>query len=219
MQQIEPVLGYWSIRGRAQPIRLLFEYLQVQYTEKRYKDPAEWFERDKVGLELDYPNLPYLIEGTAKLTETFTIMKYLCLKHNRADLTGRTADDALRLSTVQGVLTDLINDTYSLCCDEEFRKIKDEIYMIKLKPRLQSFSKSLGRNDFIIGRLSYLDFVLFEIMEMYVALDSNWMEEFQNLLGLHKRIRQIPAIKNYMDSNRYIKKPFLLPELAEWSGM
>lgn len=212
------VLGYWNIRGRAQPIRLLLEYLEVKYTEKRYKDPIEWFEKDKHALNLDFPNLPYLIEDTKKITETFTIMRYLCIKHNRRDLLGRTDDHDIKLSTLQGVLSDLINDTYSLCCDDSFYQTKDEFFLSKLRPKLSGFSKMLGLNDFLIGQLSYLDFVLFEMIEMFLRINDAWLEDFWNLLGLHKRMKQISEIKRYLASSRFIEKPFLLPDLAIWNG-
>lgn len=37
-------LGYWGIRGLGQTIRFLLEYTGLQYTDKRYTDPKEWFE-------------------------------------------------------------------------------------------------------------------------------------------------------------------------------
>lgn len=35
------VLGYWGIRGRANPIRYLLEYTEVPYEEKTYQGP-DW---------------------------------------------------------------------------------------------------------------------------------------------------------------------------------
>ena len=56
-------LGYWPIRGRGQVPRYLFEYLNVDYNDKKYTDREEWFKKDKGGLGLDFPNLPYLIDN------------------------------------------------------------------------------------------------------------------------------------------------------------
>lgn len=66
----EVTIGYWRIRGLAQTIRLLLSYTQTPFREVFYdfvtKD--KWFEDDKKNLGLDFPNIPYLIDGDFKLT-------------------------------------------------------------------------------------------------------------------------------------------------------
>ena len=65
-----PTLGYWNIRGLAEPIRLLLEYCGESYKDVRYQQGGapdysreEWLaEKEKLGL--DFPNLPYYIDGT-----------------------------------------------------------------------------------------------------------------------------------------------------------
>ena len=47
---------------------------------------------EKFDLGLDFPNLPYLIDGDVKLSESKSIMKYLCKKHRPA-LLGRNAEE------------------------------------------------------------------------------------------------------------------------------
>ena len=64
-------LGYWNIRGLAQPIRLLLEYTEIPWVDELYKqegpnsskpfDKSCWF-NVKNSLGLDFPNLPYLID-------------------------------------------------------------------------------------------------------------------------------------------------------------
>jgi glutathione S-transferase len=58
------VLGYWGIRGRAQPLKFLLEYTKVPYDLKVYTDPTEWFGKDKPALDSNpYANIPYIKEG------------------------------------------------------------------------------------------------------------------------------------------------------------
>ena len=74
--------GYWPFRGIAQVSRYLMEYLNIDYNDKKYTDQEEWFKKDKQGLGLDFPNLPYLIdnEDNVKLTESQAIPRYICSK-------------------------------------------------------------------------------------------------------------------------------------------
>lgn len=81
-------LGYWGIRGLAQPIRFLLAYLGVEYTNKNYLAPEEWFGKDKNDLGLDFPNIPYLIDGDVKITESSAIPVHLIKKHKRNELLG-----------------------------------------------------------------------------------------------------------------------------------
>lgn len=75
----KPTLGYWNIRGLAQPIRYLLVISGADFNEKRYQfgegsSVAEiesiqknWLP-DKESLGLDFPNLPYWIDGNIKVS-------------------------------------------------------------------------------------------------------------------------------------------------------
>ena len=78
-----PSTGYWKIRGLAGPIRLLCAYADETIEEKQYEqgDETTGFSRDvwyneKETLGLDYPNLPYFIDGDIKLTQSGAILRY-----------------------------------------------------------------------------------------------------------------------------------------------
>ncbi len=72
------ILGYWNIKARAEPIRYLLAYLKVDYKEVN-PEARDWFtNRTKYGF--DFPNLPYIIDGDFKLTESKAIMEYILYK-------------------------------------------------------------------------------------------------------------------------------------------
>ena len=68
------ILGYWSVRGRGSAIKNLLRYVQADYCDVTYPlegphySREEWF-KVKYLLGLDFPNLPYLIDGNLKLTQ------------------------------------------------------------------------------------------------------------------------------------------------------
>lgn len=71
-------LGYWKLRGLASPIKYLLAYREVEYTDKLYNigpapdfDRSEWL-NEKETLGLDFPNLPYLLDGDVKLSQVIT---------------------------------------------------------------------------------------------------------------------------------------------------
>ena len=76
----KPTLAYWDIRALAQPIRYMLKYAGVDFTDKRYqlgegKTFAEmenikkpWITGDKFKLGLDFPNMPYYLDGDIKVS-------------------------------------------------------------------------------------------------------------------------------------------------------
>ena len=70
------VLGYWSMRGLGEVVRLFLEYLGQKYSEVKYADRAKWFEEDKPKLKSPFPNIPYLKDGEKVICETGLIKKY-----------------------------------------------------------------------------------------------------------------------------------------------
>lgn len=78
-------LGYWGIRGRAQIPRLLLAYTEAQWEDVQYTKPEEWFGKDKQALGIAFPNLPYLIEGDFKISETEAIIQYIAARSKKSD--------------------------------------------------------------------------------------------------------------------------------------
>ena len=62
------MLGYWPIRGLGQVSRLFLAYSGLKWKDVKYTN--NWFGKDRTGLGLQFPNLPYLIDGEFKITES-----------------------------------------------------------------------------------------------------------------------------------------------------
>jgi len=71
------VFGYWKVRGLGQYLRHLLTYTGIKFQEVQYESREKWFDGDKKNLGLEFPNLPYLIDGEYKLTESSAIARYI----------------------------------------------------------------------------------------------------------------------------------------------
>lgn len=94
MVPIKPVfrkvkLAYWAIRGLAQVPRLLLSYLGVPFEDYYYTNTEQWFKEDRHNLGIDFPNLPYLLDGRYSITDSNSIQRYICEKWGDDSLLGR----------------------------------------------------------------------------------------------------------------------------------
>ena len=93
------VLGYWKIRGLAQPVRYLLEYIEHPWDDVTYEQgdaptySIECWTSVKNTLGLDFPNIPYLIDPNenVNITDTLAIMTYLCTQY-APELLGSTIE-------------------------------------------------------------------------------------------------------------------------------
>uniref|UniRef100_A0A3P8U2L0 Glutathione S-transferase n=1 Tax=Amphiprion percula TaxID=161767 RepID=A0A3P8U2L0_AMPPE len=109
-------LAYWDIRGLAQPIRLLREYTGTEYGqafscgEAPDYDKSCWFGiKDKLGM--DFPNLPYLVDGDRKVVQSNAIMRYIA----RNTTCGETEDEQVRVDIIENQAMDFRNGFVMLC--------------------------------------------------------------------------------------------------------
>ena len=92
------LLGYWKIRGLAQPLRYLLEYTEHPYQDVMYEQgdapnySVECWTSVKNTLGLDFPSIPYLIDQDTKLTDPYAIMIYLASAY-APELLGQSPED------------------------------------------------------------------------------------------------------------------------------
>ena len=209
MAESKLVLGYWGIRGAAQPIRNLLAYLNLTYEDKHYNDRDEWFNKDKPKFKGDFPNLPYLIDGDKQISESQAILVYLSLKANREDLLGTTNEDKVHIAQINGVFEDLKKDFLAIVINKALPDLRKE-YDQKIVPRMTLLYKHLGENEFLIGKLTILDFIIGEFLSSVAIQDGDWFASFPNFKKYIERLNSLPGIKEYNASGK-APQMFMIP--------
>jgi len=204
-------LGYWDIRGLAQPIRYVLQYGKFTYQERRYKcGPAPTFDRsdwtnEKFTLGLDFPNLPYLIDGDVKIVQNLAILRYLAPK---CDLVGKTEEEKVRCDIVEQQLVDFRTNFVRLCYSPKFADEKGA-YLASLPGVLKSFSDYLGNRKFFAGdHLTYVDFLVYEMLFQNMTFSKDSFKDVSNLVDFVARIEALPSMQDYMKSDQFVKWPF-----------
>ncbi|XP_069190739.1 glutathione S-transferase Mu 4-like [Procambarus clarkii] len=205
-----PVVGYWNIRGMGQPIRLLLAYLETDFQDKTYTaGPApDYFEKSdwfpvKFALGLDFPNLPYYIDGDVKITQSNAILRYIGRQH---DLCGKTEQEKIRVDVLENLAMDM-RRSYAEYVYRNYDTQKEE-YAESLKKTLKMLSDFLGDKPWFVGdQITYPDFLLYELLDVNLEVDSACLDDTQNLQEFVKRFEALPTIKKYMSSPSFMKTP------------
>ena len=212
------VLGYWDIRGYAQPIRLLLAAAGADFVEELHKvgpapefSKAEWHAL-KVTLPFDFPNLPYLYDGDVTITQSVAIQRYLARKFG---LDGKTEQEKIRIDLVEQQLIDYRSQ--GVFYSPDYEKLIGG-YKNELPAKLSALSKFLGTHQFFSGGdLSHADFLAYEWLDVQRQLVPGILSEFPNLQIFEERIEKLPGVKKFMQSDRFIKFP-LNNDQAKWGS-
>ncbi len=113
-------LGYWGIRGLAQVSRLLLAYTGAVWEDHKYAQREDWFDKDKKELGFSFPNLPYLIDGDFKLTESKAINLYIIRRAGKNEPLGKNTQDEALVECLLGVLQDARTPFGPLFWDKEW---------------------------------------------------------------------------------------------------
>ena len=208
----KPTLGYWAIRGLASQIRYQMVYLGVDYNEDIYEQGdapefsrAQWFDV-KNSLGLAFPNLPYMLDGDMKVTETLAIMKYICNK-NGPELLGKDSQQVGKVEMVASNISEL-KGAVTMPCYTVGDKSTITTELLKKVVPIINF---LGEKPFLCGdNVTYPDFIFFELCDlMQFISDGQLFERFPVLENYWMRVKELPRLKEYYeDDTKCIKRPF-----------
>ena len=109
---------------------------------------------------MPFPNLPYLIDGEVKLSETTSIMRYLCDQYRPEMLASTPAERGL-VDMLLTILHDAKFEPLCSCYPQTDRKLP----VGQLRESFKKFSEYLGEKEYFTGTLRVCDVYFIELME------------------------------------------------------
>jgi len=208
----KPVLGYWNIRGYVHHIRLLLAYLGVDYEDRVYDqgnagefNRETWFEKEKFHMGLDFPNLPYWVDGDVKMTESKAILRHLA-RVNDPTLMGKNNDEIRELETLECVAWDLCE--LLVRCVYDYTEARIQNYDEMLPQKLEQMSKYLGDKKWFTGDIiKYADFTIYEMLTQQKFYKPDVLKPYPNLVKYLENFEALPSIAKYIKSPNYINSP------------
>lgn len=153
----------------------------------------------KRHLGLDFPNLPYLIDGDFKLSESKSIMKYFCRKHNPS-LLGSEAVTVATADMVSRVHDDL-HKKISLHCFSGDRTA----LMSEVQKSAQQLATFLGEKEFLAGdQVTFVDFSVFEMLDHFSSLtDGQVFKDYPNLEAFYDRVMSLDGVGEFYRADNF----------------
>lgn len=221
------LVGYWDIRARVEPIHLMLEYLGIDYERKSYKLPnlglsskekykeLEWFQQ-KWNMGMDHPNIPYIIDGEVKVSQTMAIMKYIARKAGR-ELIPKTQTEIMNCDMAEGAVLDLWHPFIMMCYKPDYKDMRVK-YMENLPNTFGPLERVLGLRKWLGGdNLTYIDFQLNEILDHMELNCETIFDQFPNIKKYKAAFFSLNKIKAYRETSRFKKWP-LYARAAQWGG-
>ena len=82
-----------------------------------------------------FPNLPYLVDGNYKMSESLAIVKYIVNKSGKKELAGNNLKDQAIVDNLIGVFYDILNGISELYFTETFAE-SQPVTVEKIKPKI-----------------------------------------------------------------------------------
>ena len=126
-----------------------------------------------------FPNLPYLIDGDIKITQSTAIMKYLAKKTGK--LLPLNDRETWEMGMLEQQVYDLRNGFVGLCYNQKFDELRDG-YIEKATVSLKRFSDFLNDGRaWLANTLTHVDFMFYEMLDQHKLLEPTILNDFPNL--------------------------------------
>lgn len=202
----EPIrIGYWKIRGLAQPIRYILAYCEHPWEEDVYEQgnapnfSIEQWTNKKNTLNLPFPNMPYMIAEECNLTDVHAIMIYIATKFCD-EVVPQTAEDKARADQLYSLMKEVKSAITGPCyVGTEKVQLKEQV-----KEKMAPLVTTLGKKDYLVGdSLTYIDFIFLELCEFADYLTEDFINNNKNIAKYVKKVKGNKQLKKYFASTKY----------------
>ena len=208
------VLRYFESRGRAEPIRLLLEYLQVPYEDVRYTK-EEWPKFKQGGIESgkfafgQLPSLTFCPDGNHKsprcldLVQSHTILRFL----DRYYGTYGPEEKRWLVDMVADGAEDMRSKYTKLVYSEGASDAIDDYLENILPTWLDHFErlKEYHAKDEVFyssNDPTHADLFLYSVLEVNTRLSPDCLEDYPRLKLFKEVVEAIPSVSEYIKSAR-----------------
>ncbi|CAL1275163.1 unnamed protein product [Larinioides sclopetarius] len=195
----------------AEPIRCLLHYKKVDFENKQYAFGTEEWQKEE--FELDFPHLPYYIDGDVKLTQSIAILRYLARKY---ELDGKNDHERYKIFMVEQQSVDFCMSLRCVVMCNDYEIIKKE-FLENIPAHFKYFEEFLRDKEFLIGKdITYVDFMVFESLDFYTTFHGTALDEFPLLKAYLDKMKNLSELQLYLKSSKRKFEP--IPPRPKFEG-
>jgi len=195
-----PVITYFPIRGRAEPIRLMLEELDIKYRDNPVV-VADW---QSLKPQMPFGKIPMFEDGDYTIHESHAIYRYLARKY---DLYGDSESERIQCDMLEHVLGDAVEAFSRLVWSSHFEQQRQSFIDKQTRFTLNNLetylaSSSRDKDCWVGSRLTYIDFLGWTYLDNIRALARGIVNEYPILAHLKGSFENKPKIQAYLQSDR-----------------
>lgn len=209
----KPSLTYFPIRGRGEPIRLVFAALKKELQE----EPVDRGVLKGDRTHYPFGQVPRYRDDQVDMCQSNAILRHLGRKHG---LYGRTDKDmcmvdmlldgveAIKLKYLNMIYGDRLSDEskeafFRSHCDPETTAERNGGAHFQYLSDLISGNDASGSGFCVGSDLTIADIVVFDMVDMMLRIyGDSFCHKMPKLCALHGKIASLEGIKTYIDSGR-----------------
>ena len=185
-------LYYWGIRARGQIPVLVARYGDLPLEWNRAPDWPGMKDQTVLG------QLPFLVDGDVKVSQSGAISRYLARK---ANLLGNTdADYAISQMLVEEQV-DLFNIIGKANSAENKEEAYTKAFAEEFPAHLARVQSLLGESEFFTSQVTVGTLAIFSVLNLALDLESSVLDQTPALKAFYERVAALPAIKAYLEEN------------------
>ena len=208
--------GYWGIKGLGETSRLVAAYAGVELKEYNPASREEWGQK-KAEFGAQFANLPYIVDGDFKLTESSAIPVYIAHKGGKTELLGKDAKEQAQVVQLAGVIGDIRQNVMKgLFGKDGHKEAYEEIFKAgsATSAKIEQLSLFLGDKEFFLGHVTLADFYyayfsrFFQAVAKAVGVESPF-DRHDNLKKLVASVEGLAGVKELVEKRRQV--PYMPP--------
>ena len=194
-------LTYFDIRGRGELIRLILNYGQIKFEDKR----ISFEEFPELKESFPFGHLPVFYVNGKPIAESMAIARYA------AKLSGLTFNDNFKNAQVDMFLYAVVDifekfvEIIYLTKNEDDKENKKKKLLEETVPKFFNAFKKMKKGKFLVGNdISIADIALFNVFYVF----QQKIQELDNVLVAYPEIKEIvdnvselPQLKHYLESS------------------
>ncbi|CAG9858179.1 unnamed protein product [Phyllotreta striolata] len=187
---------YFDFTGRAEPIRWLFSYGNIPFTDQRVSR-EEWV---KLKPTTPFGQLPVLEIDGEPAAQSNALCRYVA---NLVGLDGKDAKENLAINQIVDAAEDLQKGVIEMffCKDEDKKKELKAKFVSSSEVLLKNFDDRAGKNGgyLALNRLTWADIIVVLNYESWVnSVDQDVFKPYPNLQKVKKNVLSQDGIRNWI---------------------